>query len=498
MSAALAPVLVDRCRASISSRLGLAFDDRSLVYLVETLQGRLATLGIGLAEYAERLEQADDREELGALAETLTVPETYFFRNVEQFHALRERALPECIEHARGRPLRLLSAGCASGEEPYSLAMVLCESTGTLGRGFVLRALDVNPKVLERAKRARYSPWSLRETPADVQKRWFKTNGRELALDDAIRASVEFSQGNLAGDDGALLPACFYDIVFCRNVLMYFTLEKYREAVARLAHAIVPGGFLFVGHAETLRGMSHDFELCHSHGTFYYRRKQGTALPIDRAAAPAPSPGAPTASGSAAWMQEIETATARVAALAALPSRAEGPAPASPAPQRLDLPLELLRSERYSEALDLVHALPSEAASDPDALLLEAVLLAQRGRFAEAEAACKRLLVLDEWSAGAHYVLALCEESRAATDRAVHHDQVAAYLDPAFAMPHVHLGLLFRRSGDREAARRELVKASALLEHEEAARLLLFGGGFGRRALLELCRAELGRVGGPE
>jgi chemotaxis protein methyltransferase CheR len=109
---------------------------------------------------------------------------------------------------------------------------------------------------------------------------------------------------------------------------------------------------------------------------------------------------------------------------------------------------------------------------------------------------CRRLLKIDELNSGAHYVLALCREGARDQPAAANHDQVAVYLDPAFAMPRLHLGLLARRAGDSGTARRELAQALALLQREDASRLLLFGGGFNREALLGLCRAELIACGG--
>lgn len=158
----------------------------------------------------------------------------------------------------------------------------------------------------------------------------------------------------------------------------------------------------------------------------------------------------------------------------------------------LALPLELLRAERFAEASALVDTFPD----DPDVLLLRAVLCAHGGDFARAEDACRRLLEADELDAGAHYVLALCREGAADHAGAVHHHRAAVYLDAGFAMPRLHLGILARRTGDRAVARRELTQASALLAREDASRLLLFGGGFGREALTALCRAELLACGG--
>jgi chemotaxis protein methyltransferase CheR len=282
---------------------------------------------------------------------------------------------------------------------------------------------------------------------------------------------------------------------------MYFTPENARAVVAHIAASLAPGGYLFLGHAETLRGLSNDFHLRHTNETFYYQRRETlgeTSLP-DHALVPEP---ASTTFGSlfddgATWVETIRRASERIDVLTR-PSPPGSEAPPSTASPRPDLgaALELLEKERYAEALDRITALPPGAAGDADALLLRAVLLTHRGRLEEAEGACERLLAIDELNAGAHYALAICREGRGDAQGALDHDQVAIYLDRSFAMPRLHLGLVARKRGDLETARRELGQALVLLEREEVARLLLFGGGFGRDALLALCRAELASCGG--
>jgi chemotaxis protein methyltransferase CheR len=155
-----------------------------------------------------------------------------------------------------------------------------------------------------------------------------------------------------------------------------------------------------------------------------------------------------------------------------------------------------LREERFTEALEMMQGLPPESGRDPDVLLLRAALQTHRGRLTDAEDACKRLLDVDELSAGAHYLLALCREGAGDQTSAVSHDQVAIYLDPSFAMPHLHLGLLARRTADWATAQRELGHALVLLQREDSSRLLLFGGGFGRETLMAVCRTELLTCGG--
>jgi chemotaxis protein methyltransferase CheR len=489
---------LERFRAALGRRLGLSFDDAKLGMLEDTLRRRLEATGGAAESYLAHLEAEPAREEIASLAGELTVAETYFFRNADQFRALVEAALParmEARERERDRSLSLLSAGCASGEEAYSLAIALRERALDPSWGVSITAVDVNPAMLDKARRGRYSSWALRETPPEIQRRWFREEGREVLVADEIRALVRLEERNLIDDDPELWRPDAYDVVLCRNVIMYFLPDVARRVVERVARALAPGGFLFLGHAETLRGVSQSFHLRHTHGAFYYQRKEG-AEPRARVAADPPARSlAAFVDGSDGWVDAIRKASQRIEALARAPDP-RAPGPEEPARWDLGKALELFERERFADALAVVDGFPPQAARDPDVLLLRAALLTHAGRLAGAEDACRSLLELDELSAGAHYLLALCREGAGDLGAAVEHDQVAAYLDPAFAMARLHLGLLRRRGGEREAARRELEQALALLEREDASRLFLFGGGFGRDALTALCRAEIAACGG--
>jgi chemotaxis protein methyltransferase CheR len=279
---------------------------------------------------------------------------------------------------------------------------------------------------------------------------------------------------------------------------MYFSPEQMRAAIGRIARALAPGGFLFLGHAETLRGVSDRFHLRHSHGTFYYELKDcaETACAQAPQLAPIALPVVPfPAPADDSWVDTIRMATERVAKL--VPHSAmDGLATCTPALGWDRAPaLDLLRKERFAEALDHVRARPPGHRPDPDVLLLEATLLVHSGQLVAAEDACLRLLLVDELNAGAHYVLALCREHSGHPARAVEHDRVSSYLDPAFAMPRLHLGMMADRAGDRLTARRELKQALDLLQREDASRLLLFGGGFGREALMAFCESALRKNG---
>jgi chemotaxis protein methyltransferase CheR len=327
---------------------------------------------------------------------------------------------------------------------------------------------------------------------------------------------VRFEERNLIDEDPLFWQRNAFDVVFCRNMTMYLTFEATRSVIARIAQSLSPDGFLFMGHAETLRGVSQDFHLLHTHDSFYYQRRELT--PASVGIFPQTLAGDTTFAASAqawagydnSWFDIIGKASERISTLtdgkhgAVAGMLASSAMPAS----KLDAQpanawdrtaaIELMRNERFAEALEILRELPPGLKTDPDTQLLLAVLLTNRGELAEAERVCLRLLQLDELNAGAHYLIALCREHVGDQAAAVEHDQTAVYLDSAFAMPHLHLGLVAKRSGNVATAKRELSEALALLIREDASRVLLFGGGFSREALSEFCQVELRACGSNE
>jgi len=481
---------VERFRTIVTCQLGLQHEDEKLDYLADVMRQRVQSLGRARFDsYSSYLGQLHTSPKASAewrvLAEKLTVNETFFFRNTDNFLALAEIVLPERIRaKAQTKQLRILSAGCSSGDEPYSLAIMVHEALPDLAAWDVkIIGMDINPAVLIKATQARYSEWSLRATSEDIRGRYFQAEGADFVLSPEIQKMVSFEERNLVDEDPLFWESLACDLVFCRNVLMYFSPETARSVVRRISQSLLPSGFLFIGHAETLRGITPEFHLCHTHDTFYYQQRDAcNATQIKTWAAPPmlladdllPVVVESTAYGVDVIQDAVTT-----------PRRAWD----------LSLVLHAVRQERFADALELIGALPADAHEDPDALLLRAVLLTNHGRLKESEEVCRRLLALDELNAGAHYLMALCSEHSGQDNRAIEHGLTAIYLDPGFAMPHLHLGILAKRSGDTVTAQRELGQALILLASEDASRILLFGGGFSRDALLQLCRTQLHSAG---
>jgi chemotaxis protein methyltransferase CheR len=507
MNAMLGTSELQLFQSAIAKRLGLRFDDNRLTFLAEVLSRRVEARRVSTGVYLQALlAELEPADELSALARELTVGETYFFRHSDQFAAFSEVALPERLSaRASSRALRFLSAGCASGEEAYSLAILTRERAVEPAFNVSVLGLDVNPDALAKARAGLYTPWSLRETPSELRERYFTREGGNFRLLRLLRDKVRFEQHNLI-EDAAQLVAGAFDVVFCRNVLMYFTTEQALGIVERLTRALAPGGFLFLGHAETLRGLSHAFHLRHTHRTFYYQKRDepDRVEPEVEDTGGASQSGGPGQRGAddawvGPWLETVARSSRRIRELStsqASPAPLTPDASAAPRPA-LDLsaPMELLKNERYADALAAL-SLPASHAPDSTALLLRAALLTHQGDVAQAERVCHELLRFDDLNAGAHYLLALCCERREEPSIAIEHDRTAVYLDSGFAMPHLHLGLMARRRRDAETARHELTLALTLLEREEPSRLLLFGGGFSRAALLALCRTELSNLRG--
>lgn len=499
---------LDHFRSIIAARLGLQFDNGRMDRLAEVLRQRLdAGGGRTASDYLTSIASSHNgREELRALATHLTVSETYFFRCPDHFRVLREVALPLRISARNSRrQLRLLSAGCASGEEAYSLAMLLKDHFSEVeGWDLTIIGIDINPTMLAKARAARYSPWSLRETSEEMRNRCFRKEGADFLLDESFRRIVSFEERNLAVEGGTDWGMEQFDIIFCRNVMMYLIPDAVRAVVARLTRALAPAGFLFLSHAETLRGLSRDFHLRHTHDTFYYQKREGVEAIPELPLNPATEALLPIDSFDTSWVDAIRVASERINSL----SRNSGKhADTSSTPTVTDKttghPLtqfgfvfELLHQERFQAALETLNGLPPAVTADGDAQLLRAVLLSNCGNVSAALTVCEQILSSDDLNAGAHYVAALCREHTGDHDGAVEHDRAAIYLDPAFAMPHLHLGLLAKRRGDLVMSRCELEQARTLLPGEDASRLLLLGGGFGREMLLEFSRAQLSACGG--
>ena len=275
-------------RDLIHERFGLFFDDNQRGSLRSRLTGRLATLGLASFEdYYHYLRFGPERaEELQRMVTHLTNNETYFYREMPQLQVFAEtvlRAVKEAKTSTGERSLRVLSAGCSTGEEAYTLAMMIYDSGQFFWSWDVqVIGMDVDRVALEKAGRAVYHHNSFRGVSPAVKERHFVPAAAGAAqVKDAIRRLVAFRPGNIVEPASyAGLPPL--DVIFCRNVLIYFS-EAMILRVVRLFHeALAPGGYVFLGHAESLSRITDMFTPIRFQGAMVYRKEGALVLPAAR------------------------------------------------------------------------------------------------------------------------------------------------------------------------------------------------------------------------
>jgi chemotaxis protein methyltransferase CheR len=247
-------------RGAIASRFGFCIKDSWSGQLDVRLAARAAATGrAGIADYlAGVLGPAADEAELLALVETLLIGETNFMRTEPHFQALTEKVLPAWRESRQPQQrFRIASLGCSTGEEPYSIALTLHESlTDEEFQQVEITGVDVNGKALEAARQGRYELFQLRELTSDQRTRWFKSEGARVRIHPRLRSTVRFLQHNLLHP----LPFAGLDAIFCRNVLIYFAPDSSAFCFGEFHAALRPGGYLFLGHAESALGFPKIFE----------------------------------------------------------------------------------------------------------------------------------------------------------------------------------------------------------------------------------------------
>lgn len=413
---------------------------------------------------------------LQALANHLTVAETYFLRHREVFAALAEQILPErfAMRQAQARSVRVWSAACASGEEPYSVAMIVRRSLPAVAHGGVaIFGTDLNSHVLARAGRGEFSEWSFRDTPAWVKASYFtrQPSGRyEIAPE--IRHMVRFSRLNFAD---AVYPAEFgergdFDAILCRNVLMYFSPEWQETIVRRLCRALAPAGWLIVGPCDLSMTQSQELGLRSAGPGIFQQRAAGVVF--DDMAPPSAHPDVQPL--PADWWkpalvspaQEIATPVADFVA----------PRSIDPAVSSIDSPV-----------------LPSES---DDALAL-AQAHADRGELARALTACDAAIAGDKLNPFLHYLRACILQEQNRFDEAAQSFHRVLYLDPQSIIGNFALGILAERQVRRNEARHHFAIAQRLLEGRNRGDAVPGGEGLTVGRLRALVETNLANNGSP-
>ena len=256
---------------------GLHFDEDVRFMVEKRLARRLEPLGIGsFAAYHYLLRSGDSMDgEWSEVVDLLTTNETYFFREHNQLRALIHEIIPEVLMRRRGidkdAPVRIWSAGCSSGEEPYTIVMMAMEAGIDVRRDLRIYASDLAASMLGKCRRAQYRESAFRDTDPALRDRYFTVRNGIYRISDDVKKCVDFIRLNLL-DRAKISLLGQMDVVLCRNVIIYFNAQTKKEVIETFYEKLSPGGYLLLGHSESLINVSSAFELCHLENDLVYRR----------------------------------------------------------------------------------------------------------------------------------------------------------------------------------------------------------------------------------
>jgi chemotaxis protein methyltransferase CheR len=267
-------------RDLIYKTAGIFHANNRLRLLEDRCQKRIRTLGVrSMREYYDCLtNKAMRRGELTSLLDEITIGETSFFRNQPQLDGIRQVVPPRAMEAKSRmcmRHLRVWSAGCSTGEEPYTLAIILLEESKSLLKGwtFEVVATDLNQRSLAVAEAGAYGEYSVRNTDVHLREKYFHFEGSLLQVNPEVKAKVRFSRVNLS-DNTAMMALQHVDIIFCCNVLIYFDVASKQKVIRNFYSSLHNHGYLVLGHAESLYGINDQFQLVHLPSSTAYVRGQ--------------------------------------------------------------------------------------------------------------------------------------------------------------------------------------------------------------------------------
>lgn len=266
-------------RDFIYAQCGIYVADNRKYLLENRLGNRLKKLNLkNFDEYYNFLRfDGSKSKEMKKLFEVITTNETSFYRNPPQLQVFQEKVLTDVLADCRkkGKKLRIWSAGCSTGEEPYTISMIIHEALKNEVSSWDIRitANDLSERVLESARKGVYNDYTLRTTPADIAQRYFDMNNGTNTIKPEVKKLVSFGQINLK-DRTQIKRIERSQIVFCRNVIIYFDDEMKKQVINSYYDNLLPGGYLIIGHSESLHNITRAFKPIHYPGAIIYKKEE--------------------------------------------------------------------------------------------------------------------------------------------------------------------------------------------------------------------------------
>jgi len=414
-------------------------------------------------------------QQIEVLASYLTIGETYFFRAKYDFNALENHILPELINSRKdkGKYLRIWSAGCSTGEEPYSLAILLHKLVPNIKDwNITILATDINTRSLAKAEKGIYDNWSFRNNPEWLKKIYFTLlpDGR-YKINSKIKDIINFSYLNLARD---IYPSLLnntngIDIIFCRNVIMYFTPEFAQKVINNLHHSLIEKGWLSINPIETTPGISSKFDRVDFPGTILHQKRG-----------------------------EVDQQKLKAAELP-LPVRMEKDFIKYPKPQQIRPPqksevsqdsyqqaLELYKNQKYPDTVKIILELPPEKQNTPKVITLLTRAYANQGKLSLGLECIDKGISENKLNPQLYYLKATILQELNLNEEAIQSLKKIIYLDPKFTLAYFTLGLIAHRNNREQESRQYFKNALRLLDDMDKEKIILESEGMTAGRLKEV------------
>lgn len=409
------------------------------------------------------------------LLNSLTIGETFFFRNRHQFDALTSYVIPMLVKKrmsgdVKGRSIRIWCAGCSGGEEPYSLAITLAEYLPDFSTWHAsILATDINSNSIAYAKKGFYFGRSLQHVPEIYLKKYFAKEGRGFrVIDPKIKNIIKFEQHNLAKSTFTLPEMRDLDIIFCRNVLIYFDKESTKQVIENFTDSLGNDGFLFIGHSETLWGISNSFSPIELPGTFIYQKKpydesiaELPQLPILETPPPLSSIDDILKPLSEDNEVDFEDANDAVENIEEEIEQAEREFDL----EELSEGLEAYKNQDYEKAFELLNTI--QETDNVDILLAKGTMLANIGELEDALKTLESAIKIDILSTEAYYLRGTIFSRKKSYEAAIEEFRKALYADDALAICYFHIANLLKLMNKKKDATREYMNCLEVLRKKE-------------------------------
>jgi len=481
----------------IRENSGIFIDEPKRDQLRRALLARTTFMNLsGYTEYYKFLKyNPRGEEEFKELLNLITVSETYFFRDAKHFVTLRKYVLPNIIKkkQAQGNNwIRIWSAGCSTGEEPYSIAITLLENLQPFQMWNVeIFASDVSTKALKSAEEAVYTKWSLRSTDRSYIEKYFIQKDKKFFLKNEIKKMVNFEYFNLIKEPFPLSKmGDYWDIIFCKNVTIYFKPESTKRVINNFYKSLQKEGYLFIGASESLYHISNAFKLIEVDTNFIYQKPleditqeqiKGPKTIIEKITLPTKLYKKPQK------VDELKKEVEEIKEKAKLPSTDEK------IKELYKNAQYYFEADMFEKALFELMKIIEVTDEHAETYLMLADIYANKEQFDDAERECRRALELNSLLSPAHFLLGIILNKKGKKEEAINEFKKSIYLDQNLPLAHFNLANIYYENKEYQKSTTQYKRTIELLE-KTADIPVKIGGGFSKNILIQTCQRNIEKI----